>query len=246
MSFNNIEVNTINWQPYPPPSGSSAQGPLNTVQTSNGSGIFVNSGILAGPAPLSLLPPPNFGNYVDMNPSNANSDLMLFANQTPSLMPNIMAFGANASNTGSDDLAVLNGATGPVDLLIANKGSGGICAMIGDTVAMINQTSNNTILCDDANLTLLLQGAGTQINILDNVNNNEISTSSSGVLIQSASNTINLVCQGLALNTNSGPCTITITINSGGASYPLVFPSSQGGVGTTLRNDGAGNLTWGI
>jgi len=245
MSFDNIEVNTINWQPYPPPSIQTAQGPLNTVQTSNGSGLFVNSGILAGPAPAIIAPPPYFGNYVDMNPSNANSDLIVYIDQGLT-GPNIMAFGCNALNIGTDDLAILNGATGPADIIISNGSTGGISAIVGDIVGLIDQTNNNTILCNSSGLTLLIQNLANQINILDNVNNNEVSMSSSGVLVQSASNPINLVCQGLALNTNSGPCTITITINSGGASYPLIFPSSQGGAGETLRNDGAGNLSWGL
>jgi hypothetical protein len=38
--------------------------------------------------------------------------------------------------------------------------------------------------------------------------------------------------------------TITSSVAAGGASYPLVWPSTQGGVGSVLTNDGAGNLSW--
>lgn len=37
----------------------------------------------------------------------------------------------------------------------------------------------------------------------------------------------------------------TIQINNGGAAVSLNFPTSQGAIGTTLQNDGSGNLSWG-
>jgi hypothetical protein len=45
---------------------------------------------------------------------------------------------------------------------------------------------------------------------------------------------------------SNGATVITITVASAGAAYPIVLPATQGANGTTLRNDGAGNLSWAI
>jgi len=43
---------------------------------------------------------------------------------------------------------------------------------------------------------------------------------------------------------NNGSIKITHTLATSGASYPLIWPSSQGASGSVLTNDGSGNLSW--
>jgi len=47
-----------------------------------------------------------------------------------------------------------------------------------------------------------------------------------------------------AINLNGATSILTMTVQAGGASYPLVFPSAQGAASSVLVNDGAGNLSW--
>jgi len=207
MSFENIETKYINWVQVPS-GGTASHGPLNTVEVSNGSGGFLNSGILAGPAPIILITPPDFGQYIDMNPSTPNSDLVAFVNQTPSLMPNLMALGVNALMTGTDDFAILNGATAASDLIISNNSTGGVSVIEGETVGMVNSLNSNVIVVGDTDISLVLQGGvGSFINIQDNVNFNQIQSTSAGISL--------IFANGLSIQTNGNPCVININVLGG-------------------------------
>lgn len=54
-----------------------------------------------------------------------------------------------------------------------------------------------------------------------------------------------LLVNQIGLNDGSGGSPwVYLTGNSSGTGYGIAFPAAQGGSGTTLRNDGSGNLTW--
>lgn len=49
-----------------------------------------------------------------------------------------------------------------------------------------------------------------------------------------------------SITLTDGANTVTFSRTAGGAPYPIAWPAAQGAAGQTIRNDGAGNLTWGV
>jgi hypothetical protein len=144
-----------------------------------------------------------------------------------------MIVGAGISNTSDATLLLANASVDPTlpTVLTNTNGptyvTGGTTAVVLGTVQTIvgEQTDGHFLILADTGAYLVAQNSlplnlfGTPLN-LGGITNLTIG--------------------------DGGGNTVTFTRAAGAASYSLVFPATQGGAGETLRNDGSGNLSWGV
>lgn len=164
VTFNDVEVITIDHMPYPPAIFPLPSLALNDIPVGTGMSypnpILKDSRVTCGQLSFAT------GNYLDLDKSQPESNILAYVTGAP----NILALGSNAQNIiGNDsDTAILNNSVNPQDIVTANK-SGGDTISNGFVVGLQDTTNNNSIITD-------MNG----IYLVDNVDSNTLSLDQNG------------------------------------------------------------------
>lgn len=227
--------------------GAGSVGGSNEIQTSDGAGGFQNSNVTINSDTMTF----NRGTItnavgsITLNPNSAVKFKTIGGSEisiaTPSGGANYILTlpstgGATGSSLINDGFGVLSwgsvqgatgpiGATGDIGATGATGAQGNIGATgMGSTGALYEvQISNGSGGFDDSGVAI---DASQNITAVNQISSVAVSTS-------------NIYFHG-------GTASLLQTVAAGGATYNLVWPSSQGATGAALRNDGAGNLYWGV
>jgi hypothetical protein len=124
----------------------------------------------------------------------------------------------------------------------ATAATGKAATMHSDTSVELHETTDNHQLLMNSTAVCLAANNGKPLHLTSGAGQNI--TLNTGVTVSPGAVLYAYVTITPTLYLAGATATITNTVAAGGANYPLVWPSTQGGAGTKLTNDGAGNLSW--
>jgi hypothetical protein len=202
-----------------PSSGGGSVGPANELNVSNGTGGWSDAGIQVVSQSITATPQIFIGESTQLNGCFAdNTHAAIVHNSTGNSVSCNVSGTTVAANLGT---VVLNASAGSQGIQLTSASTNPTPVRIDDS----RWDNHLTFANSGADLNSggnIVHADSAEVRMSYVPNNNRLAANSTGV---------HIIANSLFLTVN-------------GAVY--TWPSTQGAAGTTLRNDGAGNLTWAV